>query len=125
MPVQNSPPGKNTRSQISKTFLTPTLRAPLYPIPSVHQLNPNLERGLPMEGAALIRSGGHRSRLGEAEVEEGAPAKAAATEAPEVANQALSNKPLFSQAEPNFLKMMEKITQFMGQLTQTVAPRDN
>ncbi|MBW0545848.1 hypothetical protein O181_085563 [Austropuccinia psidii MF-1] len=79
----------------------------------------------PMEGAALIRSGGHRNRLGEAEVEEGAPAKAAATEAPEVANKALSNKPLFSQAEPDFLKMMEKITQFMGQLTQTVSSRDN
>ncbi|MBW0501011.1 hypothetical protein O181_040726 [Austropuccinia psidii MF-1] len=36
-----------------------------------------------------------------------------------------SNQPLFSQAEPNFLKMMEQMTQFMGKLTQEVSPRNN
>ncbi|MBW0464116.1 hypothetical protein O181_003831 [Austropuccinia psidii MF-1] len=48
-----------------------------------------------------------------------------APEASEAPNLAFSNKPLVSQAEPNFLEMMEKMTHFMEQLTQAVAPRDN
>ncbi|MBW0496271.1 hypothetical protein O181_035986 [Austropuccinia psidii MF-1] len=43
----------------------------------------------------------------------------------EAANLAHSNQPLVSQAEPNFLNIMEQMTQFMGKLTQAVAPRDN
>ncbi|MBW0528219.1 hypothetical protein O181_067934 [Austropuccinia psidii MF-1] len=93
MPVQESPPAKNTRSQRHKAVLTPTERAPLYHTPSFHQLSANLDRGPPMEGEALSRRGGvksrrsrsfsgllggyprisqgPRSRLGEAEDEEG------------------------------------------------------
>ncbi|MBW0562868.1 hypothetical protein O181_102583 [Austropuccinia psidii MF-1] len=121
MPVQNSPPAKNTRSQIHQAVLTPTERAPLDRTPSVHQLSSNLDRGPPMEGEPLFRRGGvksrrtisfpvllggypsisqgPRNRSGEAEDEQGG-------------------------TEPNFLKMMEKMTQFMGQLTQEFAPRD-
>ena len=82
---------------------------------------------------------GPRSRSGEAEDEEGeesveeeeseetevAAALAGAPEASEAPNLALSNQPLVSQAEPNFLKMMEKMTQLMGKLTQAVLPREN
>ncbi|MBW0477114.1 hypothetical protein O181_016829 [Austropuccinia psidii MF-1] len=50
---------------------------------------------------------------------------AGALEASEVPKLALSNQPLVSQAEPNFLIMMEQMTQFMGQLTQEVESRDN
>ncbi|MBW0568826.1 hypothetical protein O181_108541 [Austropuccinia psidii MF-1] len=84
-------------------------------------------------------SEGARARSGEAEDEEGeesveeeeseetevATSLAGVPEASEAANLANSNQPLVSQAKPNFLKMMEKMTQFMGQLTQEVAPRDN
>ncbi|MBW0551925.1 hypothetical protein O181_091640 [Austropuccinia psidii MF-1] len=84
-------------------------------------------------------SQGPRSRLGEAEDEEGeesveeeeseetevAAALAGAPEAPEAPNLALSNQPSVSQAEPNFLKIMEKMTQFMGKLTQEVAAKEN
>ncbi|MBW0571108.1 hypothetical protein O181_110823 [Austropuccinia psidii MF-1] len=84
-------------------------------------------------------SEGARARLGEAEDEEGeesvkkeyseetevATAFAGVPEASEAANLAHSNQPLVSKAEPNFLKMMEQMTQFMGQLTQAVAPMDN
>ncbi|MBW0544069.1 hypothetical protein O181_083784 [Austropuccinia psidii MF-1] len=84
-------------------------------------------------GGYLSVSQGARSRSGEAEDEEGEESEetevaAALTGAPEVSeapNLAHSTQPLFSQAEPNFLKMMEHMTQFMGQLTQAVAPRDN
>ncbi|MBW0552646.1 hypothetical protein O181_092361 [Austropuccinia psidii MF-1] len=78
-------------------------------------------------------SEGARARLGEAEDEEGveseeaevATALAGSPEASESANQAHSNQPLVFQAEPNFLKMLEQMTQFMGQVTKAVSPRDN
>ncbi|MBW0581216.1 hypothetical protein O181_120931 [Austropuccinia psidii MF-1] len=154
MPVQHSPPAKNTRSQRHQAVLTPTERAPLDRTPTVHQLSANLDRGPPMEGAETSRRGGVKSRrsrsfsgllggypsipqgprssLGEAEDEEGeeseetevAAALKGAPEASEAPNLALSNQSLVSQAEPNFLKMMEEMTQFMGQLTQAVSPRE-
>ncbi|MBW0594080.1 hypothetical protein O181_133795, partial [Austropuccinia psidii MF-1] len=78
-----------------------------------------------------------RSISGEAEDEEGESveeeeseeteledALASAPEAFEAPNISPSNQPLASQAEPNFLKIMEQMTQFMGQLTQEVPPRD-
>ncbi|MBW0466015.1 hypothetical protein O181_005730 [Austropuccinia psidii MF-1] len=107
-----------------------------------------------MEGAAPFRRGGvksrrsrsfsgllggypsisqrPRNRSGEVEDEEGegseetevAAALAGASEDSEAPNIAHSNQPLVSKAEPNFLKMMEKMTKFMGQLTQAVEPRD-
>ncbi|MBW0467613.1 hypothetical protein O181_007328 [Austropuccinia psidii MF-1] len=108
-----------------------------------------------MEGAAPSRRGGMKSRrsrsfsgllggypgmseveraiLGEAEDEEGedyeetevATALAGVPEASEDENIAHSNQPLVSQAGPNFLNMMDHMTQFMGKLTQAVAPRGN
>ncbi|MBW0505414.1 hypothetical protein O181_045129 [Austropuccinia psidii MF-1] len=48
-----------------------------------------------------------------------------APEACKAPNIALSNQPLVSQAEQNFLKMMEQMTKFMGQLTPEVSPRGN
>ncbi|MBW0500697.1 hypothetical protein O181_040412 [Austropuccinia psidii MF-1] len=93
MPVQHSPPANNTSSQRHQAVLTPKARAPLDHTPSVHQLSANLDRGIPMEGAASSRRGdlnsrrsksfsgflggypsisqGPRSRSGEAEDEEG------------------------------------------------------
>ncbi|MBW0543814.1 hypothetical protein O181_083529 [Austropuccinia psidii MF-1] len=46
-------------------------------------------------------------------------------EASEAPNLAHSNQPIFSQYEPSFPKMMVQMTQFMGQITQVVSPRDN
>ncbi|MBW0484009.1 hypothetical protein O181_023724 [Austropuccinia psidii MF-1] len=82
-------------------------------------------------------SQGPRKRSGEAEDEEGesveeeeyeetevAAALADGPEASEAPNLAHSDQPLASQAEPNFLKIMEQMTQYMGQLTQEVAKRD-
>ncbi|MBW0547351.1 hypothetical protein O181_087066 [Austropuccinia psidii MF-1] len=154
MPVQHRPPAKNTRFHRHQAVLTPTERAPLDCTPSVHQLSANLDRGPTMEGVAPSRRGGvksrrsrsfygllgsypsisqgPRSRSREAEDEEGeeseeaevAAALAGAPEAYEASNLVHSNQPLVSQADPNFLKMMEQITQLMGQLTQAVSPRD-
>ncbi|MBW0538929.1 hypothetical protein O181_078644 [Austropuccinia psidii MF-1] len=76
-------------------------------------------------------SQGPRSRSGEAEdeeVEESEETEVAAAlesvpEASGAPNPVPSSQPLVSQAETNFLKIMEQMTQFMGQLTQAVAPR--
>ncbi|MBW0494800.1 hypothetical protein O181_034515 [Austropuccinia psidii MF-1] len=62
MPVQHSPPAKNTRSQRISVVLTPTARVPLDCTPSVHQLSANLDRGEPMERSAPSRRGGMKSR---------------------------------------------------------------
>ncbi|MBW0507461.1 hypothetical protein O181_047176 [Austropuccinia psidii MF-1] len=62
MPVQNSPPAKNTRSQRNSAVLTPTERVPFDHTPSVHQLSENLDRGPPMEGSEPSRRGGMKSR---------------------------------------------------------------
>ncbi|MBW0543757.1 hypothetical protein O181_083472 [Austropuccinia psidii MF-1] len=161
MPVQNSPPAKNTRSQRNPDVLTPTARCPLDHTPSVHQLSANLDRGPPMEGAAPSRrvemksrrsrsfsgllggypgmSEGSRARLGEVKYEEGeesveeedsgetevADSVENSPEVPQGSNIAISSQPLVSQTEPSLLKMMEQMTQFMGQLTQGVTPRHN
>ncbi|MBW0558837.1 hypothetical protein O181_098552 [Austropuccinia psidii MF-1] len=132
MPVQLSPPAKNTISQKNHAVLTPTARAPLYGTPSVNQLSETFDRGPPMEREEPSRRGGLRSRLGKAKDEEGeyeenevAAALEVAPEASEAENLSHSNKTLLSQAEPNFLKTMEQMTKFMGQLTQEFVPRGN
>ncbi|MBW0466565.1 hypothetical protein O181_006280 [Austropuccinia psidii MF-1] len=133
--VHHSSLAKNTRSQRQHTVLTPTARAPLDRTPSVHQLSTNLERTINGSRSTLQKrrcevkkikiilwllggypsiSQGPRSRLGEAEDEYGQKSEetelAGAPEASEATNLAHSNQPLVSQAEPNFLKMMEHIT---------------
>ncbi|MBW0538971.1 hypothetical protein O181_078686 [Austropuccinia psidii MF-1] len=137
MVVQHRPPAKNIRSQRHKAVLTPTERAPLECTPSVHQLSKNLGRESPSRrgGVRSRRSrsfsgflGGYprifqgpRSRLGEAEDEEGeeseetevAAALEGAPEASEAPNLDPSNQPLVSKAETNFLKMMEQMSQLM------------
>ncbi|MBW0474075.1 hypothetical protein O181_013790 [Austropuccinia psidii MF-1] len=137
MPGQHSPPAKNTRSQRNQAVLTPTARVPLDRTPSVHQLSANLDRGPPMEGEAPSGRGGIKSRRSrsfsglldeegeESEETEVATALECVPEASEAENLSHSNQPLVSQAEPNILKMMEQLTQFMGQLAQSIAPRNN
>ncbi|MBW0535820.1 hypothetical protein O181_075535 [Austropuccinia psidii MF-1] len=135
MTVQHSPPSDNTRSQRHQGVLTPIARAPLDRTPSVHQLSAHLDRGPQIDREAPSRA---ESRAGEAEDEEGeeymeeeeseeievAAALEGSLEDSEAPNLAHSNQTFVSKAEPNFHKMMEQMTQFMGQLTQTVAPRD-
>ncbi|MBW0486900.1 hypothetical protein O181_026615 [Austropuccinia psidii MF-1] len=127
MPVQHGPPSKNKRTQRHQAVLTPTAEAPLDKTPLVHQLSSNLDRGPPMEGAEPFRRGGGEESVEEEESEETevAAALAGATEASGALNLFLSNQSLVWKAEPNFLKMMEQMSQFMGQLTQAVSQRDN
>ncbi|MBW0474789.1 hypothetical protein O181_014504 [Austropuccinia psidii MF-1] len=53
MPVQHSPPVRQTRSQArAQAVLTPTPRAPLDGTPEVSQLRASLDRGPHLEGEA-------------------------------------------------------------------------
>ncbi|MBW0528024.1 hypothetical protein O181_067739 [Austropuccinia psidii MF-1] len=135
MPVQHSPPAKNTRSQRHQAVLIPTARDPLDCTPSVHQLSENLDRGPSMEGAepsrreAFIKGlevdqGEESMEDEESEETKVAAPLAGSPEASEAPNLAHANQPLVSQAELNFDKTMEQITQFMGHLAQAVATSD-
>ncbi|MBW0519809.1 hypothetical protein O181_059524 [Austropuccinia psidii MF-1] len=115
MPVQHSPPAKNTKSQIHKAVLTPTARAPLDHTPSVHQLGANLDRGPPIVEQHPLEE--EVSRSEEAEDEEG-------EESVEEEESEETELASTLEAEPNFLRMMEHMTQFIGKITQEVAPRD-
>ncbi|MBW0554922.1 hypothetical protein O181_094637 [Austropuccinia psidii MF-1] len=62
MPVQHSPPAKNTRSQRNPAVLIPTASVPLDRTPSFNQLSSNFDRGPPMKGEAPFRRGGMKLR---------------------------------------------------------------
>ncbi|MBW0519281.1 hypothetical protein O181_058996 [Austropuccinia psidii MF-1] len=120
MPVQHSPPSKNTRSQRHQAVLTPTARALLDHTPSVHQLRPRHRLGGAEDEEGKLYM--EEEEYEETEVEASLEGSAEPSEAP---NLTLSNQHLVSQAEPNLLNIMEKMTHFRGQLTQAVVPRDN
>ncbi|MBW0570526.1 hypothetical protein O181_110241 [Austropuccinia psidii MF-1] len=63
MPIQHSPPARQTRSQArAQAALTPTPRVPLDGTPEVPQLRAHLDRGPQMEGAAPSRKEGRGPR---------------------------------------------------------------
>ncbi|MBW0491343.1 hypothetical protein O181_031058 [Austropuccinia psidii MF-1] len=63
MPIQYSPPARQTRSQArAQAVLTPTPRAPLDGNAAVPQLRAQLDRGPHMEGAAPSRKEGRGPR---------------------------------------------------------------
>ncbi|MBW0462473.1 hypothetical protein O181_002188 [Austropuccinia psidii MF-1] len=104
MPVQHSSPAKSTRSQRSKAVPTPT--------------------EIILFGEAEDKDWEESVEEEESEEPKVEAALEGAPEASEAQNIALYNQPLVSQAEPNFLKMMEKMTQLMGKITQAAAPRE-
>ncbi|MBW0475019.1 hypothetical protein O181_014734 [Austropuccinia psidii MF-1] len=63
MPIQHSPPTRQSRSQARpQAVLTPTPRAPLDVTPAVPQLRAQLDRGSHMEGSAPSRKEGRGQR---------------------------------------------------------------
>ncbi|MBW0482956.1 hypothetical protein O181_022671 [Austropuccinia psidii MF-1] len=63
MPIQHSPPARQTRSQARpQAVLTPTTSAPLDGTPEVPQLRAHLDRGPNVEGAAPSRKEGRVPR---------------------------------------------------------------
>ncbi|MBW0582319.1 hypothetical protein O181_122034 [Austropuccinia psidii MF-1] len=63
MPIENSPPARQNRSQVrAQAALTPTPRVPLDGTPAVPHLRAQLDRGPHMEGAAPSRKEGRGTR---------------------------------------------------------------
>ncbi|MBW0564440.1 hypothetical protein O181_104155 [Austropuccinia psidii MF-1] len=123
MPIQHSPPARQTRSQArTQAVLTPTPRAPLDGTPAVSQLRAHLGRGPNVEGAALSRKeGGGPGEDGEEEEEnsdgtEGVPAPVEASQGTGGPTLAQSNQPVSHQSEPSLLAIMQQMTHIMANL---------
>ncbi|MBW0574930.1 hypothetical protein O181_114645 [Austropuccinia psidii MF-1] len=145
MPLQHSPPARQTRSQArTQSFLTPTPRAPLDGTPAASQLRAKLDRGPILEGAAPSRKEGRVPRrsssfsgvvgvfpgtsrtIFKGPGEDGAEEESDGTEdvpAPVEASQdtggptlSQSNQPVSHWSEPSLLAIMQKMIQIMANL---------
>ncbi|MBW0505762.1 hypothetical protein O181_045477 [Austropuccinia psidii MF-1] len=122
MPIQNSPPARQPRSQDrAQAVLTPTPRASLDGTPAVPQLRAQLDRGPCMEGAAPSRKEGRGpGEYGEEEeensVEEETPDGTEGVPAPVRASQGTGGPTLAhsDQSEPSLLAIMQQMTQTMA-----------
>ncbi|MBW0490777.1 hypothetical protein O181_030492 [Austropuccinia psidii MF-1] len=130
MPVEHSPPSRQTRSQArNQAVLTPTPRAPLDGTPAVPQLrSPNGRRSTIQEGRKrakevnlMIRSDDKEEEENSVEEEEsdgteGAPAPVGASQGTGRTTLAQSDQPVSHQSEPSLLAIMQKMTQIMANL---------
>ncbi|MBW0541969.1 hypothetical protein O181_081684, partial [Austropuccinia psidii MF-1] len=118
MPIEHSPPVRQTRSQArAQAALTPT--------PKVPQLRAQLDRGPHMEGEAPSIQEGSEDDDDEEEnyVEEegsdgteGVPAPVGASQSTGEPTLAQSDQPASHQSEPSLLDIMQQITQIMANL---------
>ncbi|MBW0499120.1 hypothetical protein O181_038835 [Austropuccinia psidii MF-1] len=123
MPIQNSPPARQTSSQArTEAFLTPTPRAPLDGTQAVPQLRALHDR------SSTIQKGRKRAKIiklilrsedGEEEeensVEEEESDGTEGVSAPVGASQGAGG-PTLAQEEPSLLAIMQKMTQIMANL---------
>ncbi|MBW0538829.1 hypothetical protein O181_078544 [Austropuccinia psidii MF-1] len=145
MPIQPSPPERQTRSQArGQAVLTTTPRAPLNGNPEVPQLRAQLDRGPGMEGAApsiqegrgprrsslfsgvvgrflelsrtTLKGQGEDGEEEEPDGSEGVPAPVGASQGTGGPTSAQSDKPFSHQSEPSLLAIMQQMTQIMDNL---------
>ncbi|MBW0508038.1 hypothetical protein O181_047753 [Austropuccinia psidii MF-1] len=123
MPIQHSPPARQTRSQDRpQAVLTPTPRAPLDGTPAVSLSH--LDRGPNVEGAAPFRKEGRvkrRSRSFSGVVGQFPGASRTIFKGPGEDGTggptlAQSNQPVSHQSEPSLLAIMQQMTQIMANL---------
>ncbi|MBW0468729.1 hypothetical protein O181_008444 [Austropuccinia psidii MF-1] len=120
MPVQHSPPERQTRSQ---AVLTPTPRALLDDLTEVPQMRAHLDRGPNLKGETPSSPGedGEEEEQNSVEEEdsdgtEAVPAPVGASQGTGGPTLALSNHPVSHQPEPSLLDIMQKMTQIMANL---------
>ncbi|MBW0588842.1 hypothetical protein O181_128557 [Austropuccinia psidii MF-1] len=108
MPIQNSPPERQTRSQArTQAVLTPTPRAPLDGTPAVPQLRAQLDRGPCEDGEEEKNSVEEEGSDGT----EGVPSPVGASQGTGGPTLAQSNQP-----EPSLLAIMQQMTHIMANL---------
>ncbi|MBW0478468.1 hypothetical protein O181_018183 [Austropuccinia psidii MF-1] len=146
MPIQHSPPARQTRSQArAQVVLTPTPRAPLEGTPAVPKLRAQLDRGPTMEGEAPFRKEGRVPRrtnslsgvvdrfpglsrsifkgpgedVEESDGTEGAPAPVGVSQGTGGPTLAPFHQPLSHQSEPSLLAIMKQMNQIIANLQAT------
>ncbi|MBW0583991.1 hypothetical protein O181_123706 [Austropuccinia psidii MF-1] len=133
MPVEHSPPARQTRSQArAQAALTPIPRVPLDGTPAVPQLRAQLDRAPRMEGAEPSRKEGRGPRRSislsgveeeensveeeESDGTEGLLAPVGTSQSTGGPNIAQSDQPGSHQSEPSLLAIMQQMTQIMANL---------
>ncbi|MBW0468151.1 hypothetical protein O181_007866 [Austropuccinia psidii MF-1] len=144
MPIQLSPPARQTRSQArTQAILTPTPRAPLDGTPALPQLRAQLDRGPIMEGRGPRRSSSFSGVVGrfpglsrtslkvtgedddeeeensvEEEESDGTEAAPSPVGAPQGTGRPTVAQPVSHQSEPSLLAIMQQMTQIMANLQE-------
>ncbi|MBW0471629.1 hypothetical protein O181_011344 [Austropuccinia psidii MF-1] len=127
MPIQNSPPARQTRAQ---AVLTSTPRAPLDGTPEAPQLRAKLDRGPHIEGAEPSSKKTNPKGPGEDGEEEeensveeeesdgteGVPALLGASQGTGGPTLAQFDHPVSHQSEPSLLAIMKQMTQIMANI---------
>ncbi|MBW0492014.1 hypothetical protein O181_031729 [Austropuccinia psidii MF-1] len=124
MPIQHSPPARQTRSQArAQAVLTPTQRAPLDGTPAVPQLRAQLDGGPRLSRATFKGPGEDGEEEEEKSVEqeqsdgtEGAPAPVGASQGTGGPTLAQFDQPVSHQSEPSLLAIMQQMTRIMAKL---------
>ncbi|MBW0480298.1 hypothetical protein O181_020013 [Austropuccinia psidii MF-1] len=131
MPIQNSPPARQTRSQArAQAVLTPTPRAPLDTTAAVPQLRAHLDRGPNLKGRKSPGEDGEEEEENSVEEEEyegteGVPAPVGASQGTEGPTLAQSNQPVSHQSEPSLLAIMHQMTQIMANLQEASSSEES
>ncbi|MBW0548152.1 hypothetical protein O181_087867 [Austropuccinia psidii MF-1] len=125
MPIQQSPPARQTRSQArTKAVLTPTPRAPLDGTPEVPQLRAHFGRSNTIQEGRksakkinfIFRSKENSVEEEESDGTEGAPALVGESQGTEGPTLARSHQLDSHQSEPSLLAIMQQMTQIMANL---------
>ncbi|MBW0554615.1 hypothetical protein O181_094330 [Austropuccinia psidii MF-1] len=126
MPVQHSPPARQTRSQ---AFLTPTPRAPLDGTPAVPQLRAHFARSSTIhpgrKRAKKIKGEENYVEAEESDGTEGALAPVGASQGTGGLTLAQYNQHESHQSEPSLLVIIHQITQIMANLQASRPPAFN
>ncbi|MBW0473821.1 hypothetical protein O181_013536 [Austropuccinia psidii MF-1] len=107
MPVQHSPPERQTRCQ---AVLTPNPRAPLDSTTAVPQRRAQLDGGPILQGAAQSRKEGRGPRRSSV------PAPVGASQGAGGPTLAQSDQPVSCQSEPSLWAIMQQMTQIMANI---------
>ncbi|MBW0589413.1 hypothetical protein O181_129128 [Austropuccinia psidii MF-1] len=119
MPIQHSPPARQTRSQArTQAVLTPTERATLDGTPAVPQLRAQLDRGPHGPGEDGEEEEENSVEEEDSDGTEGVPAPVRASQGTGGATLAQSNKPVSHESEPSLLAIIQKMTQIMPNLPE-------
>ncbi|MBW0495482.1 hypothetical protein O181_035197 [Austropuccinia psidii MF-1] len=133
MPIKQSPPARQTRSQArAQAVLTPTPRVPLERTPAVPQLRTPFGRSSTIQEGRkrakkikfIFRSNGEEEEENSVEEEyydgtEGVPAPVGALQGTGGPTISQSNQPVSHYSEPSLLAIMKQMTQIMPNLQES------